>query len=476
VQHGADPSEQERLRRLIAEATVDLNALTTGDRRTSSNNSTAREGMIDTLLARAPVNGTGGGSILLNGRRETLAQRTESQVPIPDYPHVERERPLNVAGICAMAKDQKYTGTINDEKSSQHQKRFDAYKFNVKTAINQFAHSDVERLKNMCALMHLDGDAKDLVVAWSTKNGREASMARIFCILEEQCRMVELDVMDIAAEVEATTAHSVALAIMREAGHRGQVNIQPVMRGLTNAIAMRDGLLQGDGKFDLISRCRFLLAAFTPAEGVAGREWLLKMREQARWTLDDNNLRKCQMDPERMLEQLAACGDWWDKYAKHLTSKRGGEEQPFTQVQQKKHKGNGGGSNGASGSGYNSGTPRSESNRENRGRPEHREQRSDSRGDFKGNMKDGQKGQNSGDTKRVGFHKEDENPFKLKYHTSPVSLPQHSIWVADSSSAKRATLSAEGRCFLCKDKGHNARDCPRMGSMYKDGKACYFKK
>jgi hypothetical protein len=472
AQHGADPREQERLRTLIAQATIDLNALTTGDRGNRGDNNTVPESMIDTLLARAPANEPGG-SILLNGLRERPTVRTVPQVPVPPYPHAEQERPLNVSGICAMAKDQKYHGTVSGEKSTKHQKKFNAFKFNVKTAIAQFKHSDTARLENMCALMHLDGDAKDLVVEWSIKNGREANMARIFSLLEEQCKMVELDVMDIAAEVEATTAHTVAMAIQREVGPSGQVSIQTVMRGLNNAIAMRDGLLQGEGKFDLISRCKFLLAAFTPTEGVAGREWMLKMREQARWTLDDSNLRKCQMDPEKMIEQLTACGDWWDKYAKHLSTKRGGDDQPFTQVQQKKHKGT---SERPSGSGYGTGGPRDNS-RQERGRPEHR---SDNRGDSRGSRDD--RGRTPApDTRRVNFEtdrpKEDEDPFKNKsYHTSPVYLPKHSIWAIDSSPAKRAALSTEGKCFLCKEKGHSARDCKQMEKLYADRKACYYQR
>jgi hypothetical protein len=60
------------------------------------------------------------------------------------------------------------------------------------------------------------------------------------------------------------------------------VAIQQVMKGLTTAISMRDQLLDGEGKFDLISRCQFLLDAFTSQEGQAGREWMVKMREEAR--------------------------------------------------------------------------------------------------------------------------------------------------------------------------------------------------
>ena len=208
------------------------------------------------------------------------------------------------------------------------------------------------------------------MVNWSTKNKRECSKEKIFSLLKDQCKLVELDVMDIAAEVGATTAYTVALAIQREVGPSGKVFIQPVMKGLINAISMRDGLLQGEGRFDLISRCRFLLAAFTPPESVAGREWLIKMREQARWTPDENNLRKCQMDPDKMIEQLTACGDGWDKFAKKLTSqgKRGAQESPFLPGGKKPKGGGQGGSYGASGSGFGNGGAQKE-NMPDRGIP-----------------------------------------------------------------------------------------------------------
>ena len=46
-------------------------------------------------------------------------------------------------------------------------------------------------------------------------------MEKIFSILKDQAKLVELDVMDIAAEVDATTAYTVALAIQREVGPSG---------------------------------------------------------------------------------------------------------------------------------------------------------------------------------------------------------------------------------------------------------------
>jgi hypothetical protein len=182
-----------------------------------------------------------------------------------------------------------------------------------------------------------------------------------------------------------------------------------------------------------------------------------------------------------MIEQLTACEDWWDKFAKNLTSKRGADDAPFLPVG-KKHKGGSSGSaNGASGSGYGNGGARND-NRQERGRPEQREYRSDNRSDSRGGgNRDGDRRRNppAPDSRKVTFgkdRKEDENPFLLKYHTSPVYQPKHSIWVIDSSPEKRQSLSAEGRCFLCKDKGHSARDCPRMEKLYADRKACYYQR
>jgi hypothetical protein len=389
--------------------------------------------MIDTLRAGASGSGAGG-SILRNGLRETPPQRTVPQIPVPPYPLTSYEKELNVSRIFQMARDQKYGGPVTGEKSTKHKKKLDAYMFNVATAISQFEHSDRERLEYMCALAHLEGDANDLVIEWSAKNKRVCTMEKIFSLLTDQCKLVELDVMDIAAEVDTTTAHTVALAIQREVRPSGKVSIQPVMRGLTNAIAMRDGLLQGEGRFDLISRCRFLLAAFTPAEGVPGREWLITMREQAHWTPDENNLRKCQMDPKKMIEQLTACGDWWDKFAKNLSSqsKRGADDAPFQPVGKKPKGGGGGSAYGASGYGYGYGGAQRE-NRQERGRPQQRDNRRDgSRGDsWGGGSRDGdhRKVPPAPDFKKVTFGrgKEDDNPFLLKYHTSPTYLPKHSI-------------------------------------------------
>jgi hypothetical protein len=210
---------------------------------------------------------------------------------------------------------------LKQGKNTKHLERFTEYMFDVHNTITQFKHSEELRLGHLCAISHLAGEAKLLVMKWTNIQpvGTLCPQEKILSLLAEQCKLVELDVMDIAAEVRATTAVTVAHAIQREVGPNGKVAIQQVMKGLTNAISMRDAFINGEGKFDLISKCLLLLNAFTPPEGRAGREWIIKMREHARFTPDDNNLRKCQMDPERMIEQLTACSDWWDKFAKNLT-------------------------------------------------------------------------------------------------------------------------------------------------------------
>jgi hypothetical protein len=90
----------------------------------------------------------------------------------------------------------------------------------------------------------LEGEAKLLVMKWTNLQpvGTLCSKEKIFSLLAEQCKLVEQDVMDIAAEVQATTAYTVALAIQGEVGPNGKVSIQQVMKGLTNAISMRDAL------------------------------------------------------------------------------------------------------------------------------------------------------------------------------------------------------------------------------------------
>jgi hypothetical protein len=132
--------------------------------------------------------------------------------------------------------------------------------------MTHFQHSDKENLGHLCALAHLGGDAKHIIMNWTSLQPKVTLCRKdnIFELLAEQCKLVELDVMDIAAEVRATTAYTVSLAVQREVGPHGKCSIQQVMRGLTNAIAMRDALDNGRGKFNLFSRCQFLLDAFTP--------------------------------------------------------------------------------------------------------------------------------------------------------------------------------------------------------------------
>jgi hypothetical protein len=186
------------------------------------------------------------------------------------------------------------------------------------------------------------------------------------------------------------------------------------------------------------------------------------------------------MDPEKMIEQLTACGDWWDKFAKNLTSqgKRGADETQFLPVGKKTKGGGGGSAYGASGSGYGNGGAQRD-NRQERGRPDNREGNRgvDNRGGYN---RDGNRRRDpvAPHSKGVTFGNDnaEANPFELKWHTSPTYMPKHSIWVIDSNYAKRQSLSAEGRCFLCKDKGHLGRDCPRMEKMYSEKKACYYQR
>ena len=183
-----------------------------------------------------------------------------------------------------------------------------------------------------------------------------------------------------------------------------------------------------------------------------------------------------------MPEQLTACGDWWDKLANNLTSqgKRGAEEAPWNPGGKRPKGGGQGGSSGASGSGHSiGGAQREREGRPDRDRPANRDGQRYNRPERERDRDGGRHRSNSmpaPSTKVATDSKEDKNPFELKWHTSPTYLPQHSIWVINSNHAKRASLSAENRCFICKDKGHLARDCPQMEAMYKQRKACYYQR
>jgi hypothetical protein len=325
-------------------------------------------------------------------------------------------------------------------------------------------------------MSHLAGEAKELVMNWTNLQPLDTlcPMEKIFSLLAEQCKLVELDVMDIAAEVRSTTEVTVSHAIQREVGPNDIVAIQQVMKGLTIAISMRDQLLNGEGKFDLISKCQFLLDAFTPPDGLASREWIFKMREQARFTPDENNLRKCQMDPEKMIEQLTACGDWWDKFAKTLTGqgKRGADDTPFL-PQGKKPKGGGGGGSGggASGSGYGNGGAPSGGRH---GKPEGR--RPDNRG--AGSSEGAQGRDNHTPAPYSKIPKEgngqESNPFLMKWNTRATFAPQHSIWVLNSTPVKE-------RSFLLRAGASSARIRGTLAGIAlawrrcSDKKACYYK-
>jgi hypothetical protein len=158
VSNSSDLTEIEQLRRTIAQGTLQLNALTTGDRRRRGPSSSGPSAsMIDTLRAGAST------SILRNGLRDTPPLRTVAQIPVPDYPHTY-EKQLNVAGIFAMAKvNQKYSGPVSGEKSTKHKKRSVNFMVDVKNTVTQFKHSETLRLGHLSAISHLDGDAKELV-------------------------------------------------------------------------------------------------------------------------------------------------------------------------------------------------------------------------------------------------------------------------------------------------------------------------
>jgi hypothetical protein len=63
------------------------------------------------------------------------------------------------------------------------------------------------------------------------------------------------------------------------------------------------------------------------------------------------------------------------------------------------------------------------------------------------------------------------NPFKMGWNTRSNFAEKHSFWVLDSSKALRSQLASEGKCFLCKDKGHLGRDCPSMAKMFSEKKS-----
>jgi hypothetical protein len=117
-------------------------------------------------------------SILRNGLREIPPLRQTPMVSVPAYPYVEKD--LNIAGIYAMAKLNAYSGPISGERSTKHLEKFTEFKFNVVNTVNQFTHSDTLRLKYQCAIAHLTGDAKQLIIKWSAKNQGSPALWKIY--------------------------------------------------------------------------------------------------------------------------------------------------------------------------------------------------------------------------------------------------------------------------------------------------------
>jgi hypothetical protein len=69
------------------------------------------------------------------------------------------------------------------------------------------------------------------------------------------------------------------------------------------------------------------------------------------------------------------------------------------------------------------------------------------------------------------------NPFKMGgYQTRGTYADNHSFWVLESTRAQRTQLASEGKCILCKEKGHLGKDCPSMAKMFSEKKTCYFKR
>jgi hypothetical protein len=161
------------------------------------------------------------------------------------------------------------------------------------------------------------------VMKWNSRQppGTFLSMEIIFGLLLDDIRLVIPDPMDIAAEVRATTATSVALDIQKEIGPNQRVRISQVMRGLNNASEMRDAMDDRAGIFDSYSRCEFWLNTFTAPRVQAENHWLARMREQIQWTKNERGIDVQQRDPFLMEEQLAKNSFYWDKFAANLIAK-----------------------------------------------------------------------------------------------------------------------------------------------------------
>jgi hypothetical protein len=137
-------------------------------------------------------------------------------------PNAQPQRPLtlNVSGIVAMAKNHEYSGPQVGEKQQEYMDRDEEYKFDVLKTIGYYPGPDAAVVASLAALQHLTGKAKQAVVKWHSKQapGTLMTMEVISDQLLEDILLVIPDPMDIAAEVRATTATSVAVEIQKELG------------------------------------------------------------------------------------------------------------------------------------------------------------------------------------------------------------------------------------------------------------------
>jgi hypothetical protein len=201
------------------------------------------------------------------------------------------------------------------------------------------------------------------------------------------------------------------------------------------------------------------------------------VREQARYTLDENMLRKPQMNPDMMIEQLTASSDYWDKYAKTLTGtqkRKDAEDLPFTPYGKKPKGGGGGNGAGASGSGHGNGGGRREERR-----PDGR--RADDRGSGRPAGSTGGNGDrvnNQYGNRTPAPHSNMEpNPFtKQGWETRGTYADKHSLWVHDSNRLQRQELANNGKCSICKESGNIGKNCSKMSQLFSAKKACYFKR
>jgi hypothetical protein len=203
--------------------------------------------------------------------------------------------------------------------------------------------------------------------------------------------------------------------------------------------------------------------------------------EQARYTLDENMLRKPQMNPDMMIEQLLAASDYWDKFAKTLTGaqkRQDAEELPFTPYGKYPKGGSGGGGHGAaSGSAHTNGGGRREERR-----PDSR--RADDRGSGRpagASGGNGGRGNNprgeSGNRTPAPHNNVEPNPFdKQGWETRGTYANNHSLWVHGSTRQQRQELANSGKCSICRSSDHVGRNCSRMAQMFSAKKTCYFKR